>query len=140
MNQEKTRPILIVEDEEADIMLINIVLESCGVAGQAVYARNGEEALDLLYCRGKYEGNTGFIPALVLLDLKMPKVTGLEVLKQIRADERFKSIPVVIFTSSSDEKDKRECLANGANDFIIKPISFEAFSAAVKKVLKVYLF
>jgi CheY-like chemotaxis protein len=140
MNQEKTRPILIVEDEEADIMLINIVLESCGVAGQAVYARNGEEALDLLYCRGKYEGNTGFIPALVLLDLKMPKVTGLEVLKQIRADERFKSIPVVIYTSSSDERDKRECLANGANDFIIKPISFEAFSVAVKKVLKVYLF
>jgi CheY-like chemotaxis protein len=140
MNQEKTGPFLIVEDEEADIMLINVVLESCGVAEQAVYARNGEEALDLLYCRGKYEGNPGFIPALVLLDLKMPKVTGLEVLKQIRADERFKSIPVVIFTSSSDEKDKRECLANGANHFIIKPISFEAFSAAVKKVLEDYLF
>ncbi len=135
----KNKTILIAEDDEGDITLINIALRKSGLAGQVVIAREGEEAMDFLRCKGKFESNSCPVPSLVLLDLKLPKVSGLEILRQIRGNDRLKSVPVVIFTSSSDEKDRRECLARGADDFVIKPINFKAFSGAIDKIMKNYL-
>ncbi len=137
MMNNKEKRILVAEDEEADIGLMEIVFRRIGVAEKVDFARNGEEALDHLYGRGTC--GASHKPSLIVLDLKLPKVTGLEILKELRADERLKSIPVVIFTSSSDEKDRTECLAGGANDFIIKPIEYKAFSAALTEVVRSYL-
>lgn len=134
---DNTKRILIAEDEEADIMLIKIILNKSGLADRADIARDGQETLDYLY---KKDAKNGLAPLLILLDLKLPKVTGLEILQFLRADKRFTSVPVVIFTSSSDEKDRTECLASGANDFVIKPIDFEAFNKAVKKVIEDYVY
>lgn len=137
MRDEK-KHILIAEDDEADVMLMRIVLEECEIADQFVVTSNGEETLDYLYCRGKYQGAPNPVPLLVMLDLKLPKLSGLEILRQIRSDQRLRETPVVIFTSSLAEKDKADCLASGANEFVIKPINFDAYSAALKKIIGTY--
>ena len=136
MNQEKR--ILIAEDDEADIVLMHILLEKCGVAEQVMVTRDGEETLDYLHCRGKYRDAPGLDPVLILLDLKMPKLSGLEVLRQIRSDERLKTIPVVIFTSSLNEKDKVESLASGATEFVVKPIDLDAYLLELERILCTY--
>jgi CheY-like chemotaxis protein len=130
--------ILIAEDDEADVVLMRIVFKKCGIAEQVVVTRDGEETLDYLHCRGPYLGGARFAPGLVLLDLKMPKLSGLEVLKQIRSDARLQATPVVIFTSSLDEEDKAECLAGGADEFVIKPINFEAYAAELERIVRAY--
>lgn len=130
--------ILIAEDDEADVILMRIVLDECEIAEQFVVTSDGEEALDYLYCRGKYQGAPNPVPVLVMLDLKLPKLSGLEILRQIRGDQRLRATPVVIFTSSLAEKDREECLASGANEFVVKPINFDAYSVALKKIIGTY--
>lgn len=141
MAHDRAKRILIAEDDNGDATLIQIVLreDEDGLEDEDVVARDGREALDYLYCRGMYSGRPPGNPELVILDLKLPKISGLEVLKQVRADEQLKTVPVVIFSSSRDEKDKAACLANGASDFVTKPIDFDAFRNAIKKMVRSYL-
>ncbi len=129
--------ILIAEDEEADIALVQLSLEENGVNGEEIaVARDGEEALDYLYRRGPYRDRLPGHPGLVILDLKLPKVTGLEILKEIRADKDTKSVPVVIFSSSLHEKDREDALEHGANDFVVKPMDLDTFRSCVCSMLR----
>ncbi|MFI1770829.1 response regulator [Thalassobellus citreus] len=126
--------ILLAEDDQKDIELTLAALEEINIANKVDVVNNGEEALDYLFKRGKFIDRTTCTPAVVLLDLKMPKVDGLEVLKQIRESEDFKNIPVVILTSSKMESDLIESYRLGTNAFVIKPVEFEEFIKAIKRV------
>lgn len=131
--------IVIVEDEMNDVTLMRIALEELGLQEETAAVRDGVEALDYLYRRGAYSGRAQGNPDLLLLDLKLTRLSGLEVLKQIRAEEELKAIPVVIFSSSLDEKDCKESLACGANEYVVKPINFDAFQDAITRVANAYL-
>ncbi len=126
--------ILLVEDDPRDVELILESLGEYNLANEVVVAYDGEEALDYLYCRGKFKTRPGGNPAVMLLDLKMPKVSGTEVLKQIRSDEKLKMIPVVILTSSREEKDWLESYKLGVNAYVVKPVDFHEFVKAVKDI------
>jgi len=120
--------ILLVEDDPNDVELALIALRKHKLSDKIQIARDGEEALDFLFCRGPYEKRSfAEPPRLVLLDLKLPKVTGMEVLKEIKGDRRTRPIPVAIMTSSKQEQDMQECYQLGANSYIQKPIDFEQF-------------
>jgi CheY-like chemotaxis protein len=137
MSREKH--ILIAEDEEADILLVQLALEESGIHGdEMVLARDGAEALDYLYRRGPYRDRPPGNPKLIILDLKLPMITGLEILKEIRADASTKDVPVVIFSSSLHEKDKEDALKNGANAFVVKPIDPDAFRDCIYSMLSLY--
>jgi two-component system, response regulator len=124
--------ILLVEDDPNDVELALIALRKHKLAGKIQIARDGEEALDFLFCRGPHAGRSfSAPPRLVLLDLKLPKVTGFEVLKDIKSDPRTRSIPVAVMTSSKQEQDMNECYQLGANSYIQKPIDFEHFQRAI---------
>ena len=97
-------------------------------------ARDGEEALDYLYCRGNFQTRTGENPAVLLLDLKLPKVDGLEVLRQMKSDEKLRMIPVVVLTSSREEKDIVASYQLGVNAYVVKPVDFHEFVNAVKEL------
>ena len=127
--------ILLVEDNADDVELALHALRRENLANHVQVARDGEEALDFLFCRGRY-GNRSFNnqPRLVLLDLKLPKVDGMEVLKEIKNDPRTKAIPVVILTSSREEKDLVNGYQLGVNAYIQKPVDFEQFRQIVKQV------
>jgi DNA-binding response OmpR family regulator len=124
--------ILLVEDDANDVELIMAGLSSNNVANNIVVARDGEEALDYLNCAGKYAGRSDGNPAVVLLDLKLPKVGGLEVLKYMRSDEKLLRVPVVILTSSREERDIIEGYRIGTNGYVVKPLDFHQFVDAVK--------
>jgi CheY-like chemotaxis protein len=126
--------ILLAEDDPRDIELILTALADYNLANEVVVAYDGEETLDYLYNRGKFEGRPEGNPAVVLLDLKMPKVNGLEVLRQIRQDERLKMTPVVVLTSSREEKDWVESYRLGVNAYVVKPVDFHEFVEAVKEL------
>lgn len=132
------RRILIAEDDEADIVLMRIVLEKCAVAGQVVVTMDGDETMDYLLRRGKYREAPEDLPALLLLDLKLPKVGGLEILRQVRDDRRLRKTPVVIFTSSLDERDKAAALAGGVDEFVVKPIDLDNYLAELKRIICAY--
>jgi CheY-like chemotaxis protein len=125
--------ILLVEDSENDIELTLAAL-SKHVANEVKVARDGAEALDYLYRRGAYAGRANGTPALVMLDIKMPKVDGLEVLRTIKADPVLKSIPVVVLTSSREQRDLVESYERGVNAYVVKPVEFEKFLNAVKQL------
>lgn len=127
------KSILLVEDDSNDVELIMAGLASNKLANDIVVTRDGEEALDYLNCRGKYAGRMDGNPALVLLDLKLPKVGGLEVLKHMRSNEKLARVPVVILTSSGEEKDIIEGYRLGTNGYVVKPLDFHQFVDAVKK-------
>jgi two-component system response regulator len=130
-----TRPILVVEDNPDDEILMLRALKKNKIANPIVVARDGVEALDYLFGRGQYEGrNPSETPALVLLDLKLPKVDGFQVLKEMRADRRLKYIPVVILTSSNQDRDIIEGYDLGANSYVRKPVDFEEFVDATGKL------
>jgi len=130
-----TRPILVVEDNPDDEILMLRALKKNKIANPIVVARDGVEALDYLFGRGQYEGrNPSETPALVLLDLKLPKVDGFQVLKEMRADRRLKYIPVVILTSSNHDRDIIEGYDLGANSYVRKPVDFEEFVDATGKL------
>ena len=126
--------ILLVEDNRADVELTLYALRGDNLANCIHVARDGEEALDFLYCRGMYgQRDPNQRPKLILLDLKLPKVDGLAVLRQVKSDPRLKAIPVVIMTSSKEEKDLVQSYELGANSYIQKPVDFDQFRAAVKQ-------
>jgi CheY-like chemotaxis protein len=128
-----TVDILLVEDSKDDIDLALHALRQGKLANSIFAVRDGEEALDFLFCRGAYaERSFDHPPKVVLLDLKMPKLDGLQVLKQVKSDPRTKAIPVVIMTSSKEERDIIEGYNSGVNSFIQKPVDFEQFRSTVK--------
>ena len=126
--------ILLVEDSPADAELALRAFEAYHLANTIVHLRDGAEALDYLYRRGEFAGRTDGQPALVLLDLKMPRVDGMEVLRQIKGDPDLKIIPVVIMTSSREERDLLSTYQLGTNAYVVKPVNFQEFIEAVKQV------
>ena len=126
--------ILLVEDDPRDVELIMESLGDYNLANEVVVARDGEQALDYLCCRQAFKGRPNGNPAVVLLDLKLPKVSGMEVLRHIRSDEKVKMMPVVILTSSREEKDWVESYKLGVNAYVVKPVDFHEFVRAVKDV------
>jgi len=127
--------ILLVEDNPDDVELTLHALRQEKLANQVAIARDGEEALDFLFCRGPHSGRTfANGPKVVLLDLKLPKVDGIEVLRQVKNDPRTKAIPVVILTSSREEKDMIHSYQLGVNAYIQKPVDFEQFRNVVKQL------
>jgi two-component system, response regulator len=125
--------ILLVEDNSNDAELTMRALIKHKIVNHIIHLRDGEEALDFLFGTGKYEGrDTENKPRLILLDLKMPKVNGIEVLEKIKVDPALQTIPVVVLTSSKEHPDVEKCYKLGANSYIVKPVEFENFSKAVK--------
>ena len=124
--------ILLVEDDSKDVELTLAALEENHLANRIVVLENGEEALDYLYERGKFEKRSGGNPIVVLLDNKMPKVNGLEVLKTIKADENLRLIPVVVLTSSRETPDLVEFYKHGVNAYVVKPVDFAEFMNVIK--------
>jgi len=129
---EKLGRILLVEDDHRDVELSMTALDEYKLANEVVVVRDGQQALDYLYCRGDFESRIEGNPAVILLDLKLPKINGLEVLQQIRSDERLKMIPVVALTSSQEEKDMVRSYALGVNAYVVKPVDFHEFINAVE--------
>lgn len=124
--------ILLVEDSAEDAHLVIRALKKNHIGNNIMHLQDGAEALDFIFGKGKFEGRKVEIkPRLILLDLKMPKVDGLQVLKAIKMDERTSSIPVVIMTSSQHDKDLEESYKLGVNSYVVKPVSFENFARAV---------
>jgi two-component system, response regulator len=131
----KDRYILLVEDSPDDEELTLFGLKNSGVLNQVVVVRDGEEALQFLLAEGQYKGrDPAEIPAVILLDLKLPKLSGLEVLERLRINPLTKCIPVVILTSSSEEEDVINSYKLGANSFVRKPVEFKRFADAVKQL------
>jgi CheY-like chemotaxis protein len=127
------RQILLVEDSENDIELTIAALAKY-VANRVDVARDGAEALDYLFRRGPFAGRTTGAPVLVMLDLKMPKVDGLEVLRAIKADPTLRQLPVVVLTSSREQRDVVQSYELGVNAYVVKPVEFEKFADAVKQL------
>ncbi|PYI82692.1 MAG: two-component system response regulator [Verrucomicrobia bacterium] len=132
MNQIKR--ILLVEDNAKDIELSLAAFEEQNLANEVVVTRNGAEALDYLYRRGPFAARPEGQPAVVLLDLKMPKVDGMEVLRQVKSDPELKTLPIVMLTSSREEKDLVRSYQLGVNAYVVKPIDFRQLVDAVKQL------
>lgn len=126
--------ILLVEDNPADVELTLAALAEHNLANEVVVARDGEQALDYLYRRGQYAMRGNGNPAVIMLDIKMPKVDGLTVLKTIKKDKDMMNIPIVMLTSSREDRDLSECYDLGVNAYVVKPVNFDEFVAAVSKV------
>jgi two-component system response regulator len=127
------KTILLAEDNPDDEELTLRALRTYNITNRIDVVRDGQEALDYLFCRGPFAGrNVQDLPQVVLLDINLPKVNGLEVLKRIRADERTRLVPVVILTSSAEERDRLAAYNNFANSYICKPVDFDRFAEAVR--------
>jgi two-component system, response regulator len=131
----KEKIILLVEDNPDDVALTLRALRKNNIANEVVVAHDGVEALDYLFGTGMYAGrDASVLPQVVLLDLKLPKVDGLEVLGRLRADARTKLLPVVVLTTSKEDRDLTESYSLGANSYIRKPVEFDSFSEAVRQL------
>ncbi len=128
------RPILLAEDNPNDVELTLAALHSLNLANDITVVHDGAEALDFLHRRGTFTGRVSVQPAVVLLDLKMPRVDGLEVLRQIRADPALRALPIVILTSSREENDLVKGYQLGANAYVVKPVDFDEFISAVSQL------
>jgi two-component system response regulator len=141
--QDYTSPvkiILLVEDNEHDEELVLRALRKNNIRNETVVTRDGAEALDYLFATGKYaDRDPAQLPTVVFLDIKLPKIDGLEVLRRLRADERTKLLPVVVLTSSKQDKDRLQGYTNGANSFVRKPIEFAEFSEAIRQIALYWL-
>jgi CheY-like chemotaxis protein len=126
--------ILLVEDDPKDVELTLTALEEYNLTNEVVVARDGEEALDYLYCRGNFKMRTNENPAVLLLDLKLPKIDGLEVLQTLKSDPKMKIIPVVVLTSSREERDMIASYKLGVNAYVVKPVDFHEFVNAIKEL------
>ena len=127
--------ILLVEDTQRDEELALRALRKNNIRNEVVVARDGQEALDYLFAEGRFaERDHADMPTVVLLDIKLPKIDGLEVLRRVRADERTKLLPIVILTSSNEERDRLVGYTSGANSFVRKPIGFTEFSEAIRQL------
>lgn len=131
---EQVKRILLAEDSLKDVELTLAALEEYHLANQVIVVRDGAEALDYLYRRGPYANRPSGQPIVILLDLKMPKVDGLEVLRQVKGDPQLHNIPVVILTSSREESDIIKSYNLGANAYVVKPVAFDQFVEAVKQL------
>lgn len=124
--------IILVEDNIDDATLTKRALKNNNISNSLIHLKNGAEAIDFLFNGGEYDGIVfNHFPKIILLDLKMPKVNGIEVLEKIKSDEKTKKIPVVILTSSAEDPDIKKCYALGANSYIVKPVEFENFTKTV---------
>lgn len=124
--------ILLVEDNASDAEMTIHALKKSGLANKLLHLKDGALALDFIFAEGDYMGrNMEYKPKVILLDLKMPKVNGLEVLQKIRDDERTKNIPVVMLTSSKEDPDIKTCYALGVNSYVVKPVAFDEFQKAI---------
>ncbi|KAK6033606.1 response regulator receiver domain protein [Ostertagia ostertagi] len=128
--------VLLVEDNINDAELTLRELKKHHLANACYHAKDGEEALDFIFATGKFAGlrSIGAPPKLVLLDIQMPKINGIEVLEKIKGDERTKTTPVVMLTSSKEDPDIQKCYKLGANSYIVKPVNFESFTQAIKNI------
>jgi two-component system, response regulator len=131
----KTVEILLAEDNINDAELTIREMKKHNLANELFHVKDGEEALDFIFGRGAFANRIiEHRPKLILLDIQMPKVNGIEVLEQIKTDERTKTIPVVMLTSSKEDPDIKRCYELGANSYIVKPVNFEAFTTAIKSI------
>ena len=126
--------ILMIEDDPKDVELTLTALEEYNLANEVVVTHDGEEALDYLFCRGKFKDRSSDNPAVMLLDLKLPKVDGLEILQIVKSDDKLKMIPVVVLTSSHEEKDMVTSYKLGVNAYVVKPVDFHEFVNAIKEL------
>jgi len=127
--------ILLVEDNQSDAELTTRALKKCNLANNLFWVKDGAEALDFIFARGVYANRSiTSIPKVILLDLRLPKVDGLDVLRQVKMDERTKAIPIVVLTSSKEEKDIVESYKLGVNSYVPKPVEFEKFVKAVSEM------
>ncbi|HKO79372.1 MAG TPA: response regulator [Chitinophagaceae bacterium] len=127
--------ILLVEDNITDAELTIRELKKHNMANNLVHLKNGEEALDFIFSTGKYAGNEKpHPPKVILLDIQMPKINGIEVLQRLKSDPQTRAIPVVILTSSKEDPDVQKCYTLGANSYIVKPVNFEGFAQAIKNL------
>jgi two-component system response regulator len=135
MSETNIVEILIVEDTEQDLELALRALRKANLTNRIQIVRDGEEALDFLFCKGAYtDRKIENGPKVILLDLKLPKIDGLEVLKQIKSDPRTQAMPVVVLTSSKEQNDVVESYRLGVNSYIVKPVNFEGFAKAVQEL------
>ncbi len=134
MERDKsTRVILLVEDNQADVLLTRRAFKKSGIANEVVVVRDGQEALDYLFGEGPYAGRPeAVLPTVILLDLQLPRVSGLDVLRRVRADPRTRRQPVVILTSSNEDRDLLEGYDLGANAYVRKPVDFSEFVEAAQ--------
>lgn len=126
------RPILLVEDNPRDLELTLAALTKCQLANEVIVARDGSEAIDYLYRRGAFEGRLIGDPAVVILDLKLPKIDGLEVLERVKKDPALRHVPIVMLTSSREEQDVVRSYEFGVNAFVVKPVDFTEFFQAIR--------
>lgn len=133
--------ILLVDDNEHDVFLTRRALEKSGITNEVVVADDGQDALDYLFGMGKHQGrDLSRMPAVTFLDLKMPRVDGFEVLKQIRSNPRTRNLPVVMLTASREDQDIRKSYENGCNAFVTKPVDFDRFAEAARQLGSFWLF
>ena len=127
--------IILVEDNPYDVELTLMALKQRNLSNNVHILNDGAEALDFIFCTGQFAGReTSRCPKVMLLDLKLPKIDGIEVLRRIRADERTRTIPVVVLTSSNEERDRVEAYKLGVNSYIVKPVDFDQFIKAVEEI------
>jgi CheY-like chemotaxis protein len=131
---EPNKRILLVEDDPKDIELTLTALEEYNLANEIVVARDGAEALDYLFRRGTFKQRPAGNPVVIMLDLKMPKLDGVQVLRQLTSDPQLRLIPVVVLTSSRESRDLEECYKLGVNAYVVKPVRFTEFIEAVKQI------
>ena len=134
MKTQELKRVLLVEDSENDVEMTLESFSEYHLANPVDVVRDGAEALDYLFCRGRYSGRTTGNPAVVLLDIKLPKINGIEVLREIRNDARLATLPVVMLTSSREEPDLRTSYELGCNAYVVKPVDFGQFSEALKVI------
>ena len=135
MTDTEAVDILLVEDNPQDAELTTRALKKNNLANRLITVEDGAEALDFIFCRGKYATrDNAHSPKVVLLDLKLPKVSGLEVLRALKQDERTRSIPVVVVTSSREDPDIKTAYGLGANSYVVKPVDFDAFAESVSSL------
>jgi CheY-like chemotaxis protein len=134
MNEIEVVEILLVEDSATDAEMTIRSLKRRGLANQLVWVKDGAEALDFIYCLGSFTGRRNGNPKLILLDLKMPKVDGIEVLQRLKSDEGTRAIPVIVLTSSAEESDVARSYELGVNSYLVKPVDFGEFTEVVAQV------
>jgi DNA-binding response OmpR family regulator len=130
----EVRPILLVEDDRKDVELTLAAFSENNICNDVVVVRDGVEALDYLYRRGNYRGRIACHPLVILLDLKLPKLNGIQVLQNLKEDPQLKSVPVVMLTSSREESDVIRSYDLGVNAYVVKPVDFNEFSNAIKEI------
>ncbi|MEJ7643482.1 MAG: response regulator [Chryseolinea sp.] len=129
-----TVEILLVEDDSGDAEMTIRALKKSHIANNLVHLEDGADALDFVFGTGEFSGRTMMNPKIILLDLKMPKVGGMEVLRRVKSDERTNSIPIVILTSSAEDPDIEKCYKLGANSYIVKPVGWDNFAKAISEI------